>query len=568
MIAYLDAILGAAFLYLVRHRPSYAVWIARYFALRFGWYTLICLMISEMYQYFRRSNLPKAFGSVCIWFLGLTIVTTMQFLLLRLGDQLVITRHCGAYDANNLDLHRIVAGRMFPVTEGMALHLNPMGRQLNASYCNIELVRQTLYSSKTISKMETEQNVYETRPELQRSMHKRCNARAAATTASTRQKNPADSKGYDLTSLALSITEAQWVLVQSGGPLSTSRKVGLTNINLFAALNSLPTNPTFWDDARRLPSPLSGKNTNQFTLSYIYQALFRPILSRELYPYSLRLLEFIMTKFLSNPEYPRARTSFHEFLKATQEHADAVEWAHNRRCVCDDASVVSGPTECDLDHDLGNYLRRWISHFSTTTNTIEVDRAPIEKILELRRGKHPCEAWREAKGLLSEASQRQTAEEKQSEKEKKPIMDSEDDEYKIWQSSHCGTLGPLGGTGRKVPDMWMGWWDLLGTRREVEVVGKQLCPAVLVGKGLSFRDNVGVLHHFRTALTSTSVALRKTIGVATLETEVCWDLDALAQTLGRRGNYVWGAYELDESEGAIPPAASIINCTVAFCNPI
>ncbi|KXS97794.1 hypothetical protein AC578_4346 [Pseudocercospora eumusae] len=446
MLGYVDFLLGVAFFYFVHSRPSYAVWIARYFVFRLGWYSIFCLIASDVYQYFRRTSLAKTLGCVSIWFLGLTILATLQLLLLRIGDQLIMAQHCGAYDASSPRLHDFVAAKMDPITQSMAQQLNPTSRQLNASYCNIDLARHALYSSKTISSMENEQTTAETRSYLQGSMRNRCSQSIAS--PSKGQKNTADIQGYDLTQLALSITTAQWVFVRPGGPLATSRKVGLANRDLYAALNSLSTKPSFWDDARILPPT----NTNRFSVNYVYKTCVRPLLSHEFYPYSLDFVSFILTKQHTNQKYHLARTSLDKLMKATAEYSEQVKWAYTQRCSCleaspdkDDDMAVDGFNECNLQSDMEDYVSRYISN---DYSVLTIDRAPLEKILELRRNKAPCEGWGKAVELMMEND------------------DVGNRMWKDWQSDHCATLGPLGSLGRMVPDQWVGWWDHLGTRWE------------------------------------------------------------------------------------------------------
>ncbi|KAF7189439.1 hypothetical protein HII31_09224 [Pseudocercospora fuligena] len=224
----LDTFLRAAFLYLLPSRSRWAVWIARHFTLRPGWFTIGLLAGFEAVQYYRRSTLSGALLSA----------------------------------------------------------------QLNATYGNIELVRQSLYSATTISSMEDDmigQDTLRPTDDLRKSMRNRC----SVTGEKIISKNMRGAKWRHLTHLVHHITDAQWAYIKPNGPLRTSRYVGLVSMKLFEAPNLLPEAPGFWDDARKLPQLNSTDASLGSNINHIYQDYFRSVITHTLLPKVLRRAEYI-----------------------------------------------------------------------------------------------------------------------------------------------------------------------------------------------------------------------------------------------------------------------------------
>ncbi|KXS94324.1 hypothetical protein AC578_7042 [Pseudocercospora eumusae] len=412
----LDTVLAAAFLYLVPRRSRWAVWIARYFTLRLGWFTIGLLAGFKAVQYYRRNNLNKWCTSIGVWFAVLTIVSTLQFLLLRLGDRAVIGLHCGTYDPVRSQVDGMVQREMDTVVRGMVPYLSPMSRQLNATYCNVELVRRSLYSATTISSMDDNilgRNTLRLTDGLRKSMKNRCSVTIEKITS----KDMADAKGRHLTHLVHHITDAQWAYVQPKGPLRTSRDVGLVSMKLFHALNLLPEAPGFWDDARKLPPLTSTDIDASFgsKINHIYQGYFRSL-----------------------------STSLHGGFPIQTIHG----LYHRRRCACNDwdsydhTSAAENPSDCDVQTQLDDYMKRYLAPSSVS---LPIDLAPMDKIVEMRDHQPPCNASRAALNHFQNPEQKRT--------------------FKQWQANNCAAIGPLNSLPHFDRQKWSDWWDHLGVSR-------------------------------------------------------------------------------------------------------
>lgn len=421
----LDVVLGLSFVLGLFYGPRLSVWIARYFLVRCSWYGCAALMLFELVHILRRVSLGRSLAWAGLWILLLTTISALQLVLLRLGDRWLIAQHCD----DSFTVYDAVHSKMGNSSNAVIRHLSPMSRQLNASYCNLDMILQNLYSSKSISRMEEDQIHHETlctTRVLRNEMRRRCALPAGIGWNLALQE--ADARGSDLTRLVHSIAAGQWAYVQPYGPLSASRNLGLASVKLYAILESLLPEPGFWDEPRELPS----LDFPTHRLVDFYPLILRPILTHHLLPSSFRFPEYIIHTWFTNAGYLQARQAMYSLMEAADTFRDALEEYHQRRCGCQPWDPP--PLDCDLQHDLQSYQNRYLP---LSSEQIFVDRAPIDKTISLRRQNPPCNASRSALIGLSTAWQYSKR------------------QVETGRPLHCAAIVPLP---RHVKDLWRTWW--------------------------------------------------------------------------------------------------------------
>lgn len=448
---YALCIIGGLLCVLLRHLRlgfGLAVWLVRSVLLTLSfsnaWLAITLVVIVLATESFTERQFMRCMSLILRGVMLLAIAPILQLAAVQTLDNAFLKSTCSVQAAlltnpnrstfevehSNHFVEQILESRMNRLCRSLDTYLAPMSRNLNVSYCNVELARRSLFTTESIADMEScyaYRELAHRSGSLQDEMRKGCPVRS---TLVGRGKDQDRGRGNHLTRMALNLVDAQFIYLEK--PRAAATRAGKASIQLFHALRSLPTEPGFWDQNRVI--------SRQHSTTSLYPRYLRPWMAQSGFlPSPLRWAEWIVTKYLQHPGYAQARKALDDLLRAEDDYHDAVWKLHKRRCACWNPvaeAYVNAFTDCGFGSDLLDYSSRYLA-----AGELSEDRPPIDQVRISRISHPPCENSKFAADLT-------------------PRQSNSEERLTVWQNEMCALLEPLQRQTAGV--MWVEWWDLLG----------------------------------------------------------------------------------------------------------
>lgn len=296
------------------------------------------------------------FRPLVTWILLFLVLPLCQLALVQHLDHIFAIRHCQdflRFDAGNnstpITITNLAAPRMNIVGNEALKRFKPLSRDLNVTFCNINLARAALTTSVAASKKKRpHQHHHQQRRllPLGEAMLEEC----AVPTSAASQDNENLRRIRSLESLSNNVIDAQRLVMDIR---AVGIRMGEENVRLFRALTSLPPAPGFWDWDHIVYSSSLDKRATWPSLSPLSSSWWQHSLARHLLltqgplKGQRRLYEGIVNHFFRDARFTQAREAMADFFSSWDSFVDKTYKLHDRRC---SNTTTTSPTTIAPDH--------------------------------------------------------------------------------------------------------------------------------------------------------------------------------------------------------------------------